>query len=158
METIDQAPGSAPTRRRSSRGCLWLVLGALAVLVLVCTGLCAVGFFVVFGVIKSSEPYRMALEQVQQDPQVIERLGQPIEDATLMPTGEVQVEGDQGTANLHFTVEGPQGTASVSAQARRVGGQWGLTTLAATFENGDRLNLDPHSDEGLDEAPRWPPP
>jgi hypothetical protein len=104
--------------------------------------------------LRFSEPYRIALEQVQENPQVIERLGEPVENPRLLPFGSL---GDrEGTVN--FGVEGPKGQATVTARFRRISEAWGLTTLNVTFEDGQRLSLDTGSAGGLEEAPKWSPP
>ena len=142
METFEQAPAADSPQKRSPRRWLrWLAATAL-VLILLCAGV--VGGLVLRGpgARKSSEPYRMALEQAQQDPLVTERLGEPIEEASWFPAGNLNVEKDRGDANLHFTVQGPNGKATVSTMARRISGQWGLTTLNVTFEDGERLSLE----------------
>jgi len=157
METTQQAFGSDQAQRRSSRGCLWLIVAIPVILILVCGGIFGGIFVLVVGTIRSSEPYQMALEQVQRDPQVIERLGEPIEDATVFPTGNVNVANDRGTANLQFAVKGPKGRADVSTQARRAGGKWGLTKLDVTFGDGQRASLDTEPEGGPGDAPTWPP-
>ena len=110
----------------------------------------------------SSEPYKMALQRVQQDRQVLKLLGEPIEDVTRFPTGSVHVEGDRGEANLGFDVAGPKGKAHVSTRAGRIDGKWGLTTVEVTIAaDGQRLLLDRGDKDGKNddrgEAPRWPP-
>lgn len=124
------------------------------VLVLVCAGLGAGFVYAKFGAIRASEPYRMALEQVQKDPQVVQQLGEPVEDITWLPGG--LIEKECGTANLHFTVAGPKGRAQVGTQARCINGTWGLVTLDVNLPNGQRKSLDT-GDAGPDEAPKWSP-
>jgi hypothetical protein len=87
---------------------------------------------------------------VQEDPRVIERLGQPISDVSWVPIGELNVEGDKGQARLDFDVAGPKGRAHVHYQARQLAGKWGFSQLEVTFAPGDRISL--RVDAG-DEAP-----
>ncbi len=158
METVDQVPGGGPPRRSSRRTCLVVLLVVFLVLIVACAGVGGAAFYLVFGALKSSEPYQMALEKVQQDPQVIDRLGEPIEDATWFPAGNLTTEDGRGSASLHFTVKGPKGEAVVGTQARRIGGQWGLTTVDVTFKDGQRILLEAGPEDGRDEAPKWKPP
>ena len=133
----------------------WKVLVPVVLLLVILLG----GMLVyqeLIGSQKSSEPYRMALEQVQSDPKVIQRLGKPIDD-TWRVGGDVFTEGDRGEANLNFEVLGPQGKGRVRTQARRIDGQWGLTTLEVTFDDGQRISLETKAGEGLDDAPAWSP-
>jgi cytochrome oxidase complex assembly protein 1 len=123
------------------------------ILFLLCSGLGGGIFVFIAGARKSSPPYRMALEQVQTNPQVIEQLGQPIEDATILPA----VNYDSGRASLDFDVAGPNGKAHVRAEARMIGGQWGLTSVEVNIDGGGHLSLDVSSGEGPSDAPAWTP-
>ncbi|GAB6164672.1 hypothetical protein JCM19992_06720 [Thermostilla marina] len=142
------------------RGCSTTTIVLLIVLVLLlgCCGLC--GGFAGLGVfmLKKSPPYTMALAKVQNDPAVIERLGEPIEPASFLPTGEFSDAGDSGSANLNFKVKGPKGTALVNVVARKIGGQWGITTLTVVIDSpSERLQLDVSDMGGPEEAPQWNP-
>ena len=161
MEDLDQGqvtPAPRPPRGWWSRNWLWFVPTTLLVMVVLCGGCCGGLFLLAISKIKSSEPYQMALEQVQNDPQVIEQLGEPIEEASWLPVGEITVENGGGEARLDFDVAGPKGKAHVRAQARRVAGKWGrLASLEVTPEGGQRILLDTGADEELEEAPLFQP-
>ena len=130
----------------------WLWFLPLLILVAILGGLGAVAAPMVQ--LKSTEPYRMAFEQVRKSPEVTERLGEPVADPTWLPTGSVYSDGSRGDATLGFSVAGPKGRAHVSAQGRRIAGQWGLTKLEVTFADGRRLALD-SSAAGGSEAPKF---
>jgi hypothetical protein len=130
-----------------------LIVAIAAILFLLCSGLGGGVFVFISGTRKSSPAYRMALERVQESRQVIEQLGQPIKDATLLPA----VNNDPGRASLDFEVAGPNGGAHVRAEARMIGGQWGLTSVEVNLEGGGHLSLDVGSDEGPSDAPAWSP-
>ena len=133
----------------------WKLLVPLVLLVVIAGG----GLYIyqeLIGSQRSSEPYQMALEQAKKDAQVVERLGEPIND-TWRVGGEVFVEGDRGEANLNFELVGPKGKASARTQARRIEGKWGLTTLEVTFDDGQRISVETAAHEGMEDAPAWPP-
>jgi len=156
MEADASAPvDDKPKQRWLSRKRLWLVPVVLLAAIVLGGGICVM----VLRAPISSEPYRIALERVQQDPQVREQLGEPIEDVTRFPTGSVHTEDDRGEANLGFDVAGPQGKAHVSTRARRIDGKWGLTTVEVTIAaDGQRLLLDiGGKDDNFGEAPPWSP-
>lgn len=152
MSTIDQPQAVPPRRSWFSRNWLWFVPLLFVLLFLLCAGLCVGVIGTAFVTLKHSEPYRVALERVQQDPQVIQRLGEPIREASWVPVGEVHTEDGGGSANLSFRVAGPKGEADVRTEARRRGGQWETTVLEVTFPDGKRLSLDVGGD---DEAPKF---
>ena len=123
-------------------------------MVLVLGGVAFAGFWFRMNIrLRFSEPYRIALEQVQGDSQVIERLGEPVGCATLLPSGSLDDRG--GT--VIFSVSGPKGEAAVHAWARRIGEAWGLTKLNVTFGDNQRLSLDVSSTGGGEAAPKFKP-
>jgi hypothetical protein len=159
MENLDQSaamPVDRPRRGWLGRNWMWFVPTTLLVLVLACGGCCVVIVGAVFGVLKSSEPYKMALERVQNDPKVIEALGQPIE-AGWTVSGEVipQIGPASGNARLDFDVSGPKGKAHVHSEARCVFVKWGLTKVEVTTPDNKRIVLDVSgdNDDGGDAAP-----
>lgn len=151
---------SPPRRGWWRRNWLWVVPSGCLVAVLLAAGLCAGIIFGAMGMLKSSEPYQMALEQVRQNPKVIEALGEPIQESGWFPAGNLKVENDRGEAQFDFDVAGPKGKAHVRSQARLIDGKWGLTTLEVTGPDGKRLPLETGAAEaaGMEEAPRWTPP
>lgn len=157
MASLEPATFEAAPPRRGwwSRNWLWAVpVGCLAALLL-CGGCCLGIFGSTLLFLKNSPPYQMALETVRSSPQVAERLGKPIEEAGWFPTGNLHVENGGGDALIDFDIAGPKGRAHVQARARRIGGEWGLTTVEVTFADGQRISLETDGQEGPDEAPRW---
>lgn len=154
MEASEQVPGGERPQPRS-RSRKWL-RRLVILLVIMLVVVLAVGLWFIRANIRLrfSQPYRIALEQVRKDPQVIDRLGAPVRSAALLPSGSI----DGPHAIVHFPVKGPKGEATVSAQARRISGLWGLTTLEADFGDGQRVSLEPGSAGGVGDAPKWSPP
>jgi len=159
METPDAftQPEAVPEPKSRGKTCLVVGLVLLVVAGLLCAGLCGGLFLVGVWGIKQLPPYQMALEQVQQAPEVIERLGEPIEDATRMPQIQQSQQDGQGSATIDFDVEGPNGKAHVRTQARMIDGAWGLTLVEVTFADGQRISLGT-GDDGTEDAPKWTPP
>jgi hypothetical protein len=151
MENLDQGYGAAGDRPRRgwlARNWIWFVPTMLLGLVVLCGGCCVGIFGAVFGVLKSSEPYQMAFQRVQNDPQVTGQLGEPIEQSGWFPSGQISVRNDRGDARFDFDVAGPKGKAHVHAEARRTASRWGLTRLEVTPESGQRIVLDVSADRG----------
>ncbi len=132
--------------RRGLRRWMWLAVAALAVLL----GAGAIGWYAAGGKYKWTEPYRLALQRVQQDPLVRARLGEGIRDATWLPSGSMTASGNRETS-IVFRVTGSRGTADVHLRVRQVKGQWG-GTIAVMPTGSDRIQLD----VGIgDEAPKF---
>ncbi|XZE53917.1 cytochrome c oxidase assembly factor Coa1 family protein [Planctomycetaceae bacterium SH139] len=128
----DMATTAPPDSRR---GCLGWGIGcgiaAAAAIILLCGGLVAGILMLVFGIIKSSEPYQRSLQTVESSAEVQELIGSPIE-AGLIPTGNVNLENSGGSADLSYTVSGPDGSANVRAIATREVGKWTFDSLTVT--------------------------
>jgi len=120
--------------------------------------------------LKTSEPYRMAWQELRKAPEVVQRLGEPLRDPRWLPAGSIFSDGARGDAKLMFDAAGPKGRAHVSVQARKIAGQWGLTLLEVTFGDGKRVSLDAAGAAGSaapkfgsagaatgTDAPRWQP-
>lgn len=133
----------APVSRGSNRGWLWIVL--LVVLAGGCT--CSIGcggiFALVFGILRNSTPYQMALREAQNDEQLQARLGEPIVEASWFPMGNISRGGGRGNASLSFDVSGPEGRATIYVDAQFEAGQWRLTRLDADVQHRERLTLVP---------------
>lgn len=103
--------------------------------------------------LRSSEPYKLALEAVQADPAVIAKLGEPI-----TPGGTLSGNLTDTDSQFFFDVTGPKGTAEVSAQARTFGNTWSFSQLEVKFADGSQVSIKTASEEGgLEEAPAWNP-
>jgi len=94
----------------------------------------------VFGVIKSSEVYQVALEQVQEAPRVREALGDPVEPGWWI-TGSVETSGASGTADIQFPINGSQDSGTVFVVATKSGGEWHYQTLDVQLSDGQIINL-----------------
>ncbi|MHC4178983.1 MAG: cytochrome c oxidase assembly factor Coa1 family protein [Planctomycetota bacterium] len=156
--TSADKPVGKPQRGWLGRNWLWFVPTALLGLAALCGGFWLGIRLAPEVALKWSQAYAMALQRVQDDPQIIERLGQPIEESGWLPRGEISLQNGRGDANFHFDVAGPNGQAEVHTQARRVAGRWGLSRLEVTITDDDqRIVLDVSDEQGPDGAPRFEP-
>src|SRR5437667_5101741 len=63
---------------------------------------------IVFSAVKSSDIYKDALARAKTHPAVIEALGSPVTEGFLL-SGNTNVNGASGEANLSIPVSGPKG-------------------------------------------------
>jgi hypothetical protein len=146
MESPEGVLAARPLHRGWwSRNWRWFLPTALLLSIVLC-----VGAGIVY--LNSKATYQMALEQVRKAPNVVERLGQPIQPVRWIPSGDEHVVNDRGDAHWDFKIAGPKGSADVRTQSRRLSGQWSLTTLEVIFSDGKRLALETN---GREEAPRF---
>jgi hypothetical protein len=90
--------------------------------------------------IASSRPYQMALEQVQADTRVQEKLGTPI-TAKAMVRGRLQTQDDDGIAELSIPISGPQDSAVIELKATRANKIWTIQHLLVQTTTGDYIPL-----------------
>jgi len=96
--------------------------------------------FGVLAAIKSSEPYQTALQRVQASEEVKEAIGEPIQPDFVVQ-GKVDVQNDNGSADVTFPVRGPKGSAQVHVSGVRVGGAWSYDDISVTLGDGTVIDL-----------------
>jgi hypothetical protein len=146
METIPPPLPSTPTDGWWRRHWKWAVpaLGAAGLSLFAAFMLLAVS--AVFGMMKSSDAYKLALQRVQASPASTSALGTPIREGWLV-MGNIQVNGPSGAADLQIPVSGPTGEGDVFVEATRSAGAWSFQTLTLQLDaDGKRIDL-------LEEAP-----
>ncbi len=142
--------------KRGSLRWLWFLLGGVLVVVILCCGGIGLLVYKGMGIIKQSDPYKLTWEEVRKHPEVIEKLGEPIEEASRFPTGEFHIENGGGEAKLFFQIKGPKGTAQVQSECQRVQGNWG-GTVTVIFDDDERLPIPIGARGALPEAPPFVP-
>ena len=114
-------------------GCLAGLAGAAGFIALIVS--------LVFGLIKSTSPYKEALARAQRDPVVIGRLGTPIEGGCLV-SGSVNLSGGTGEANLAIPLQGSRGSGTLYVEARQSAGTWSYSTLTVRPDGpGEPISL-----------------
>jgi hypothetical protein len=118
MQTPPPLPGKQPTDWWG-RNWKWFTPLTAAIV------LAAIGGFVaaIMGLIKSSDAYTGALARARSAPAVIDAIGTPIKDGFLV-SGNINVSGTTGAADLAIPVSGPKGSASIVIQASKSLGVW----------------------------------
>lgn len=96
--------------------------------------------YLVFGVIKSSDVYQSSLARVVTHPEIIATLGQPIE-AGWMVSGNIQLSGGSGNADISYRVKGPQGEAKVYVVAKKQADLWNYSLMEVALSDTLRINL-----------------
>jgi hypothetical protein len=122
----------------------WVVpVGCLTPVVL-CGGFITVIVAIVFGALKSTEPYKAALIRAQASPAVQAALGQPVE-ADFLVTGNVRMNTangvESGTAELSFPIHGPNGSGTVEVSAKKATGKWTYSRMRVVIP-GKTLPID----------------
>ena len=144
MQKPPPLPGTAPPKKQTNwwqRNWKWFVpVGCLGLLVIF-TGFVALIVTFVFGIMKSSEVYKVALATARSDPAVEMALGTPIEDGMFV-LGNINVSGSSGEADLAIPISGPDDKGTIYAVAEKSAGRWVFSTLIVEIKTtGERIDL-----------------
>ncbi len=96
--------------------------------------------FGVFGIMKQSDVYKDSLARVQNNPQIIQVLGSPIESGWWI-SGNINTSIDSGHATLSYPVHGPKNSARVYLKAEKVLSRWEFQRLLVQPKGQEPVNL-----------------
>jgi hypothetical protein len=136
-------PGTPTPQRRSwwSRNWLWVVPTGCLTLIAVVVAFVALIVAVVFGAMKSSDVYKLAVATARENPAVVQALGTPIKEGLFL-SGSTNVNGASGDANLAIPISGPKGKGKIYAVATKSAGRWSYSTLEVEVDGRERrINL-----------------
>jgi hypothetical protein len=106
----------------------WLVpTGCLSITLLFVAFIASV-VLIVFTAVKSTDVYKDALARGKAHPAVIEALGSPITEGFLV-SGNTNVNGASGEANLSIPISGPKGKGTIYVTATKSLGRWNYSGL-----------------------------
>jgi len=96
---------------------------------------------IVFSAVKSTDVYKDALARAKAHPAVIDALGSPITEGFLV-SGNTNVNGASGEANLSIPISGPKGKGTIYAAATKSLGRWNYSGLVMEIaETHQRIDL-----------------
>ena len=82
---------------------------------------------------KNNEPYKTALNAAQTHPAAIAALGEPVKPG-LLPTGKINLTGNEGDADIAVPVSGPKAKGKVYIVGTKSAGKWTYTTFELALE------------------------
>lgn len=111
----------------------WTISGLILVLVVL-----PALFFVITGSMKHSDAFNMSLGELQNNPEIIALIGQPIEPGFLV-TGSISSGTGSGKALLNYSIKGPKGEAEVQVAAIKEIDGWHIKELLVYSEGQENL-------------------
>ncbi len=132
------------------RNWVWVVpgCGCVGIILFVVFGLGA-AFFGLKNFVTNSTPYEYAVEQAINNPEVINRLGEPVKTDGMM-NGNVSIQNKSGNADFSVPIIGSNGAGTLIVVAERFDGKWVYEDLYVIIkETQERINLLDQSLEGL---------
>lgn len=98
---------------------------------------------VIFGALKQTDVYKMAVARTKSDSRVIAALGSPIEEGWYL-SGHTNVNGGSGDADISIPISGPKGKGTIYAVATKSGGEWTYSKLTVKIDGtGETIDLGP---------------
>ena len=133
-------PGATPSPGWLARNRRWAIpVGCLTALLLV--ALFVAGLFVtIFSMFRSSYVYQESLARARANLEVQQALGQPIEPGWFV-SGNLNVSGASGEANLAIPISGPKGKGTIHLEAKKQAGRWEFQKLAVVVDGGAQIDL-----------------
>jgi hypothetical protein len=139
---MEQNPAVPLTRPNWwARNWKWFVpAGCFSILILFVAFVGAIAL-IVFGALKSTDVYKGALARARVNSVVIEVLGSPITEGFLI-SGNTNVNGASGEANLSIPISGPKGKGTIYVAANKSLGRWNYTGLVVEIaKTHQRIDL-----------------
>src|SRR5215471_5707139 len=102
------SPDQLERRNRLRRTIVFAVIAAVLLVGLFVGGLLAI----VFGALKSSEPYQHGVQTATSDPRVIAELGAPVKSGWLF-SGSIHTSSSSGSADLTISLQGSKRTGTL---------------------------------------------
>ena len=129
------------TKNWWARNWKWFVpAGCFSVMVL-SLGFVALILSFAFGIMKSSDAYKQALAKARSSPEVVNALGSPIKEGFFI-SGNINVNGASGNADLAIPITGPKGKGMVYVEARKSAGEWTYSKLVVQIDRtNERIRL-----------------
>ncbi|HEY2569560.1 MAG TPA: cytochrome c oxidase assembly factor Coa1 family protein [Candidatus Udaeobacter sp.] len=111
---------------------------SLLVVLVVFTGSIAL---IVFSAMKSTDVYKEALARAKANSAVIDALGSPFTEGFIV-SGNTNVNGASGEANLSIPISGPNGKGTIYVAASKSLGRWSYSGLVVEIgKTHQRIDL-----------------
>lgn len=156
MSTSQFGPGPTPPQQSGGRSVLLIILIVFGVLLLLCAGICGGCVLFTKSAVESGVAWAelmptmtAAMSATQNDSQVIDKLGEPIE-VTALParTGSGELQG--ANEDFEFSLKGSKTTAKVKGSASKELGTWKITAITVQTADGATFSVPPPAATGPD--------
>jgi hypothetical protein len=117
----------------------WAVAGVIAYLFFILFFVAIFSF--VGGIMKDTDVYKMSFHAIQNNPEVVEMIGIPIE-AGFFVSGNINTGGaTEGEASIQYTITGPKGEGETYVVASKKRGKWIMHELGVYIKDNDKSIL-----------------
>jgi hypothetical protein len=126
-----QTPAASPNWM--SRNWKWLVPVAILGFIVLAAAFVTGILLIVETSFRHSDCYTQALARSSANPQVLEKIGQPIV-AGWFVSGNINISGPSGNADISIPISGPKGKGTIFVVAKKSAGEWSFETLQVGIE------------------------
>jgi hypothetical protein len=124
-----------------SRNWKWFIPTGCLSLILVFSLFIGGIFYAITSSMKNSDAYKEAMKQVQKSELVAERLGGSIESDGMI-TGDINISGSTGTADLQIPIKGSKGEGVLFVVADKQNVQWKYKVMYVYLNDSkEQINL-----------------
>ena len=114
----------------------WCRWSLVVVVVVICIFIAI--FFGIFSLMKSSEAYKLSIQQIETNIEIKQIFSEPIEAG--LPRGSIQSSGPRGEASLSIPLEGPMAEGTAYVEAKKEMGVWIIKRMEVEIEpSGKRI-------------------
>ena len=108
----------------------WAIAGVIAWIGMF--GLVLLLWFGLLALMKGNEAYRLGMERIEANPQVIAALGSPLETGFVQ--GSIESSNYAGNADIHIPLSGPRGEGVAHVIASKSAAGWALESVEVYVE------------------------
>jgi hypothetical protein len=134
------AMGTSPVELRPrswfDRNRKWLVTLLLVLAFLIMLSFIGAVVYGIEALIKSSDPYQLAIRRATESPAVAEKIGNPIHFGWFV-SGNLNFSGSEGSVNLSIPISGPKGGGHIGVVGKEHAKRWTFQTLEVDVNGED---------------------
>ncbi len=97
-------------------------------------------FYGVTTVLEESQPYEYALEKINQDEEITNALGSPIEKDGMIQ-GSYNNNNGNKTADMKIPISGPKGSGTLFVEATGENGDWTYNVIRVEIKDNENIDL-----------------
>lgn len=128
-----------PQKSWWSRNWKWVVpVGGCLTVIIIAVLFIGTLFYGVSSALKNSTPYEEAFETASTNEQVLDALGEPVEQDGIFK-GSIKIENDGGKADIKVPIKGPKGTAVLHVVGEKQHGHWSYSTMTVTLDGSGEV-------------------
>ncbi len=109
----------------------WARAGVACIFILVLLGVSLV--WGITSAMKSTDAYKISMNEVRSNRDVIEVMGKPIKPGWFV-TGNIKLRDSDGSANLSIPISGPKCAGTVISQSTKKAGVWNVFLLVVNLD------------------------